>query len=114
MRRGAKRIFEAFKKLWGKFLRMDSGANLTITNLTLTNANEKYPFKLPPWTRCLSIQGRPSVELHCFSDQNSSDYFTIYGEAAYFETDIIFSGTLWFSSSMAGVVVEIITWNIKV
>lgn len=93
---------------------MNAGANLTITNLSIPLANTKYPFQLPPWTRCVSIQARPSVELHVFSSENSNDYFTIYGQSAYFETDVVFSGTLWFSSAIAGIVVEIITWNIRV
>lgn len=90
------------------------GGNVFVKNLTLTTKNTLYEYKLPDWTRAMSIQARPSVDVLVYSKNDAmSDYFTIKTTGTYWEPNIVFSGSLWFSCGTDGIVLEIITWNTK-
>jgi len=86
----------------------------TIYNLTLTNANTEYSQTLPSNTTKYVIQCRSDddIKMSFTSGESGTKYITIHGGQSYWE-DLIkpSSLTLYFQSSTAGVVVEIIAWT---
>jgi len=88
-------------------------AVLTITNLTLTTANNWYQFDFPAGTTVVSIQARQDVNLLFTNLADHSSYITIKNGGAYYDEDLVFSGSIWLSAGTDGIIAEIITWSLK-
>jgi hypothetical protein len=85
----------------------------TIYNVAVTLANTEYSQALSAGTKKFMIKCRSGAKLQL--SYNSGDtnilYITIPKNTAYTESDINFSGTLYFRSDTASQVVEIVEWT---
>jgi len=86
---------------------------LLVANVTCILVNTEYTYMLPSGTKKLKLRARGTAKLQLASatGQTNTTFFTIYPGECY-EDDLI-SATLaiYFQSSKAGEVVEIITWT---
>lgn len=88
-----------------------------VLNLTLISANTEYSITLPSWTKAFTVQCRTAYDLRMATVTGKvatsiSPYFTIKSGYAYFDSPTA-NSTLYFASSEAGVVVEIMAWGIN-
>lgn len=85
-----------------------------VYNVTLTSANTEYNQALPTGTKRFMFKCRTAyaVKLAFTEGESGTTYFTVPANMAYREYDLSLSGTrtLYFQSTTAGVVVEIIAW----
>ncbi len=88
-------------------------AHPIIANITLTLANTEYSYELPGGMQKFSIKARGGNELQvCLVSGFSENYVTIAAGRTYTENNIKgFGNTLFFKSSGAGEVAEIIAWK---
>lgn len=91
-----------------------AGTVRRVYNLTLTSANTEYSLTLTGRVYQLTVQCRTAfdVKMGVASGTSGSVYFTIKSGDAYYEQIVqINEETLYFQSTQAGVVVEVITWG---
>lgn len=89
-----------------------------ITNLTLSSANTQYAHTFDAATKYFSLQCRTSYDVRLsFTDSvvagPTGDYFTIKANGGLNAPELmqLGSGSAYFASGTAGVVVEILEWN---
>ena len=85
----------------------------TISNVTMTNSNTEYSQALPTNCRRFSIQLRTikDMKLSFTSGQSGTTYITIPGGGQYSEDTLnLTAKTLYFQSTTAGVIAEIVAW----
>lgn len=84
-----------------------------IINQTLTSANTEYSVSIPNGAGSITIQSRTAADfkMGITSGQSGTTYFTIKAGTAYYETRVSsYNATLYFQSTTAGQIVEIIYW----
>lgn len=85
----------------------------TIVNVTALLANTEYSYALPSNTKRFTLRARGSAKLQmCFaSGQSGSNYITIFPGNIHIEKGINIVGiTVYFQSSKANEVIEILGW----
>ena len=85
----------------------------TISNVTCTNANTEYSQALPANCKRFFIQLRTVKDLKVSftSGQSGTTYFTVPAGGQYAEDSLLLTArTLYFQSTTAGVVAEIVAW----
>lgn len=94
------------------------GTKRITANLTLTNANTEYSYTFPTGTNQLSYQARTAVDVRVCEVTGkvatpTAPYSTLKaGQVAVeAEIDLTSSLTLYFASSTAGAIMEIVYWT---
>lgn len=92
--------------------------NVTLQTVTLTNADTEYSITIPSGTKRFSMQPRQNVDVRFAFESGkvatpTEPYATMKGGAPYTETNLDLQSdlTIYFASSTAGTVVEIIYWS---
>lgn len=84
----------------------------SVFNVTATLANTEYSQALPTGTTALTIKSRTSGSLKVYFTTGSFTWITLKQGAVFYENGLNLSGvTLFFKSSLAGDVVEVLTWS---
>jgi hypothetical protein len=88
----------------------------TIQTVTLTLANTEYSITLPAGTKRFSMQPRTNVDVRfAFVTGKvaapTEPYATMKSGAPYTEFDILSGARIYFASSTAGTVVEVVSWS---
>ena len=88
-------------------------AHPVIVNITLTLADTEYSYELPVGTQKFSIKARGGSDLHvCLVTGFTQYYITLTSGRTYTENNIKgYGNTLYFKSTIAGEVAEIIIWK---
>ena len=88
-------------------------AEYTVKNLTLTTANTEYTYALPNNSRYFIVQCRDNADVKLGKLGGSgSEFWTIFSGQQYDSPVLsIDSISLYFQSTKAGAVVEIVSWQ---
>jgi len=86
-----------------------------IANITMTNADTEYSYEFPAGTNRFLIKTRDGTQFRLAFEQGkvatpTEPYLTVTSYASYDESDINFTGTVYFACGVAGKVIEIVYW----
>lgn len=103
------------RRVWvrGGTVSTNAGATPTIFNLATPLANTEYSQAIPSGTTKLLIRARSTAQLQfAFSvGDSSTNFITIPRGTSYSSDNLLLSGvTLYIQSSLAGNVIEVLTW----
>jgi len=88
-------------------------ATPTIYNVTATLAGTEYSQALTASTKQITVRVRGSATLKVAFDlgDTATNYITIPSGCTYNDSNLNFSGTIYFASSKAAQIVEILEWS---
>lgn len=91
----------------------DSNTTVTIFNFTATLANTEYSQALPADTKAFLLRSRglATTKIAYTSGGTGTDYLTLYPGNVYEDRCFYSSQTLYFRSSVAGTVIEIVAYS---
>lgn len=87
-------------------------STFTVTNVTCTLANTEYSFTLPVDTKKFKLRARglSRIQIADITGNTSTTYFTIWPGDCYEDDLITSSAVIYFETSKAAEIIEIITW----
>ena len=91
---------------------LGGGGTPTIYNISAPIANTEYSQSLPTGTTSITIKARNTGILQIYFTSGSSTWITLKQGAVFFENGLNLIGkSLFFKSSLAGEVVEVLCWS---
>lgn len=91
---------------------LGGGGTPTIYNISAPLSNVEYSQGLPTGTTSLTIKARSSGSLQVYFSSGSATWLTLKPGAIFSETGLNLIGkSLFFKSSLAGEVVEVLCWS---
>jgi hypothetical protein len=88
-------------------------ANQTIRNVSVSSANTEVSQSLSSGTKqfMIRVRGNAILKLAFRSSESATNYITVPMGCSYFESDVDFTGTLYFQTNKASQVIEIVEWS---
>lgn len=89
-------------------------ARPTIQNVEMTDANTEYSYSLPDGTRRFTIKLRDqgqAFQVAFVDGESGTTYMNVPAGKSYSEVDIKSNATIYFRSTVAAQVAEILSWK---
>mgnify|MGYP001600438907 FL=1 len=90
-------------------------SSMTVSNTTLTLTDTEYSFTIPARTKSFDLKSRggQAFKLTCISGQSGTTYVTIPADTTYWQDELYLTDALtcYAQSSIAGVVLELVSWQ---